>query len=144
MNTLTTSEAAERLGVTRWRVNALIKSGRLKAQKKGQIYLIEERDLAAVSERKPGRPAKAAKKGATMATMVENQARFDERQNKMEETQTRQAKEIDGILKASADLVKVARMNSRQIKTLVAEGKETREMLNALLRIVDGHLSNHP
>ena len=29
---LTTSEAAERLGVTRWRVNALIKAGRLKAE----------------------------------------------------------------------------------------------------------------
>ncbi len=58
MNLLTTSEAAERLGVTRWRVNALIQAGRLKAEKKGQIYLIAESDLAAVSERKPGRPPK--------------------------------------------------------------------------------------
>jgi excisionase family DNA binding protein len=63
MNLLTTSEAAERLGVTRWRVNALIKSGRLKAEKKGQIYLISERDLAAVMERKPGRPSNPTKKG---------------------------------------------------------------------------------
>lgn len=58
MNLLTTSEAAERLGVTRWRVNALIKAGRLKAEKKGQIYLINERDLKDVEDRKPGRPSK--------------------------------------------------------------------------------------
>jgi excisionase family DNA binding protein len=65
MKFLTTSEAAERLGVTRWRVNALIKAGRLKAEKKGQIYLIAESDLAAVAERKPGRPStkKVSKKG---------------------------------------------------------------------------------
>lgn len=66
MNLLTTAEAAERLGVTRWRVNALIQAGRLKAEKKGQIYLIDERDLKAVENRKPGRPAtkKASKKGS--------------------------------------------------------------------------------
>jgi len=58
MAILTTSEAAERLGVTRWRVNALIQSGRLKAEKKGQIYLIDERDLKDVMDRKPGRPPK--------------------------------------------------------------------------------------
>ncbi|MBX3280712.1 MAG: helix-turn-helix domain-containing protein [Acidobacteria bacterium] len=58
MELLTTSEVAERLGVTRWRVNALIKSGRLKAEKKGQIFLVDARDLEAVADRKPGRPAK--------------------------------------------------------------------------------------
>jgi excisionase family DNA binding protein len=64
MTLLTTSEAADRLGVTRWRVNALIQAGRLKAEKKGQIYLIDERDLAPVMDRKPGRPPtkKASKK----------------------------------------------------------------------------------
>lgn len=56
MTLLTTAQAAERLGVTRWRVNALIKAGRLKAQKMGQIFLIEEGDLEAVRVRKPGRP----------------------------------------------------------------------------------------
>lgn len=62
MALLTTSEAAERLGVTRWRVNALIKAGRLKAEQKGQIYLIDERDLKAVMVRKPGRPPKKSSK----------------------------------------------------------------------------------
>jgi excisionase family DNA binding protein len=62
MGFLTTSEVAERLGVTRWRVNALIQAGRLKAEKKGQIYLIDERDLKAVLERKPGRPPKKSSK----------------------------------------------------------------------------------
>lgn len=62
MTLLTTSEAAERLGVTRFRVNALIKSGRLKAEKKGQIYLIDERDLKDVMVRKAGRPPKKPSK----------------------------------------------------------------------------------
>ncbi len=65
MALLTTSEAAERLGVTRWRVSALIQAGRLKAEKKGQIYLIDESDLKPVMVRTPGRPStkKASKKG---------------------------------------------------------------------------------
>jgi excisionase family DNA binding protein len=62
MATLTTQQAAERLGVTIRRVNALIKSGRLPAEKFGQVYMIKESDLKLVSVRKPGRPSK--KKGA--------------------------------------------------------------------------------
>jgi excisionase family DNA binding protein len=58
---LTTSEVAERLGVTRWRINAMIKSGRLRAEKFGQIYLVREQDLKSVMERKPGRPPKKKK-----------------------------------------------------------------------------------
>ena len=56
---LTTSEVAEKLGVTRWRVSQLIKDGRLKAERYGQIFLIKEKDLDAVKERKVGRPRKA-------------------------------------------------------------------------------------
>lgn len=55
---LTTSEVAKKLGVTRWRVSQLIKDGRLKAEKYGQIYLIKEEDIEIVKERKVGRPAK--------------------------------------------------------------------------------------
>jgi len=61
---LTTAEVAERLGVTRWRVNALIRDDRLKATKMGQIFVIDERDLKPVMVRTPGRPPhKASKKG---------------------------------------------------------------------------------
>ena len=59
---LTTAEAAARLGVTRWRVNALIRDGRLKATRMGQIFIINERDLKSVENRKPGRPPKAKPK----------------------------------------------------------------------------------
>jgi excisionase family DNA binding protein len=55
---LTTSEAAEKLSVTRWRVSQLIQSGRLKAEKYGQIYLINEDNLQPVKNRKNGRPVK--------------------------------------------------------------------------------------
>jgi excisionase family DNA binding protein len=53
---LTTAQAAEKLGVTRWRVNQLIQHGRLKATRMGQIFIINELDLKEVENRKPGRP----------------------------------------------------------------------------------------
>jgi excisionase family DNA binding protein len=56
---LTTAEAAAHLGVTRWRVNAMIRDGRLKATRLGQIFVIDEKDLKAVEVRTPGRPPKA-------------------------------------------------------------------------------------
>lgn len=56
MKSLTTKEAAERLGVTVRRVNELITSGRLPAARFGRAYMIEEADLRLVENRKPGRP----------------------------------------------------------------------------------------
>lgn len=58
---ISTSEAAEILGVTRQRVLQLIGQGRLKATKVANIYLIRKTDLSAVEERKPGRPKKKGK-----------------------------------------------------------------------------------
>jgi len=53
-----TGEAAKRLKVTRRRVQALIAAGRLRAVRLGRDWLIEPADLAAVRNRKPGRPRK--------------------------------------------------------------------------------------
>lgn len=58
MTQLTTAEAAERLAVTVRRVQAMIKAGRLPAEKRGRDYLIEESALALVADRRPGRPKK--------------------------------------------------------------------------------------
>lgn len=58
MNLLTTNGVAERLGVTIKRVQALIRAGRLPAEKVGRDYLIKEKDLKLVANRKPGRPRK--------------------------------------------------------------------------------------
>jgi excisionase family DNA binding protein len=55
---LTTSAAAERLGVTRRRVLARIKSGSLVATKVGRDWLIDPKDLTKVKPGKPGRPRK--------------------------------------------------------------------------------------
>lgn len=61
---ISTQEAAVELGVTVGRVIALIKAGRLRAQRMGtgrrSIYLIAPADLDAVRDRKPGRPATKA------------------------------------------------------------------------------------
>ncbi len=59
MEFLTTQQAADKLGVHRSRVHALIQAGRLPAQKFGNVYMIREEDLKLVEERKVGRPAKA-------------------------------------------------------------------------------------
>jgi excisionase family DNA binding protein len=59
METLTTQEAAERLGVTVRRVNDLITSGKLPAERFGRAHVIREADLKLVSDRPPGRPPKA-------------------------------------------------------------------------------------
>jgi len=55
---LTTKEAAEILGVNRSRVRQLILAGRLKAEKFGRDWLINESDLDGVRDRKSGRPQK--------------------------------------------------------------------------------------
>jgi excisionase family DNA binding protein len=57
MPTLTTLEAADRLGVTARRVRALIQAEQLPAEKKGRDYLIDEKDLKLVKNRKAGRPS---------------------------------------------------------------------------------------
>jgi len=60
MALITTTEAATRLGVIPRRVIQLIEAKRLKAAKIGRDWLIDERNLAAVADRKPGRPRKTA------------------------------------------------------------------------------------
>jgi excisionase family DNA binding protein len=55
---LTTKDVAERLGVTVNRVQAMIRADRLPAQRLGRDFVIQESDLALVSERKAGRPKK--------------------------------------------------------------------------------------
>ena len=65
MKLLSTPEAAAALGVTVARVQQLIWSGRLPAQKVGRDYVIQEGDLEAVKERPTGRPAKASKEKTT-------------------------------------------------------------------------------
>lgn len=61
MTLLTTKEVSEKLKVSVRRVHALIQDGRLPAQKFGRDYLIDEKDLKLVENRKPGRPRKSEK-----------------------------------------------------------------------------------
>jgi excisionase family DNA binding protein len=72
METLTTKEAAARLGVTVPRIHALIRTGRLPAEKRGRDVFINEPDLKLVENRKPGRPPKVK---AEVSTVVEKPKR---------------------------------------------------------------------
>ena len=56
MKLLTTKQAGERLKVNDSRVRQLILAGRLPAQKFGSAWMIKEKDLAKVADRKTGRP----------------------------------------------------------------------------------------
>ncbi|MDQ4121957.1 MAG: helix-turn-helix domain-containing protein [Acidobacteriota bacterium] len=63
MELLTVSDVAARLGVTVWRVHQLIKEQRLPAVKLGSQYVINEKDLELVRDRRrTGRPPKAKAK----------------------------------------------------------------------------------
>jgi excisionase family DNA binding protein len=58
---LSVAEAAERLKLTRGRVNQLISSGVIPARRVGRSFMIDERDLGKAEERntkKTGRPPK--------------------------------------------------------------------------------------
>ena len=60
---LTTMEASKVLGVSQRRVQALIETGRLPAKRYGRMWLIREKDLEKVKDRKPGRAGWVKKKG---------------------------------------------------------------------------------
>jgi len=67
MATISSKDAAVRLNLSVRRVQELIKNGRLPAKMIGGVYLIEEKDLALLKNRRPGRPrtkftSKAGKK----------------------------------------------------------------------------------
>lgn len=53
---LTVRQAAARLGISGARVRALIAARRLPAVKFGWAWMIRERDLTRVADRRPGRP----------------------------------------------------------------------------------------
>jgi len=53
---LSTSEAAERLGVSSSRVRRLVADGRLPAVRVGKTWVIREGDLRFVADRRPGWP----------------------------------------------------------------------------------------
>jgi excisionase family DNA binding protein len=61
MNLITTSDAAEKLGISVDRVQTLIRVGRLPATRFGRAYMINEKDLVKVQDHKPGRPKKTGK-----------------------------------------------------------------------------------
>lgn len=56
MALISTKDAADRLNLSVRRVQEFVKQGRLPAQMIGGVYMIEEKNLALVKDRKPGRP----------------------------------------------------------------------------------------
>jgi excisionase family DNA binding protein len=74
---LTSTEAAARLGISTARVRRLVLDGRLPAQKFGRDLVINEADLKLYEPRKGGRPpgkVSATKKAATAKPTAKNGA----------------------------------------------------------------------
>lgn len=73
---LTSTEAAERLGISTARVRRLVLDGRLKAEKFGRDLVIYETDVEAFERLKGGRPPNkslpATQKTATGAAVASN------------------------------------------------------------------------
>ena len=61
MGQLTSTAAAAELGVSDSRIRQLIREGRLPAKKLGRDWVVEEKDLKRLKNRKTGRPAKKKK-----------------------------------------------------------------------------------
>lgn len=100
-----------------------------------------------------------------LATIAENQAQFDERQRQFDEKMAaiseqldranqlmdrtieqsqRNSREIAAMQEAIAGLIQVARIHDEQIDDLTEGLKAQREHLDALMHIVEGHITNHP
>jgi excisionase family DNA binding protein len=58
MKTISTKQVAQRLGVSVRRIQAMITAGRLPAEKFAGVWMIKEKDLGKVGDRRPGRPSK--------------------------------------------------------------------------------------
>lgn len=58
MALISTQEAADRLGVSKQRITALVREGRLPAKLIGNSFAIDEADLKTLERRKRGRPPK--------------------------------------------------------------------------------------
>ena len=65
---LSTTQAAERVGISVARIQTFIWEGRLPAMKVGRSYAIDEDDLKLVEDRKTGRPPKPKAEATTKQT----------------------------------------------------------------------------
>jgi excisionase family DNA binding protein len=68
---ISTKEAADRLGLSVRRVQAMVKAGKLPGQKFGNAYMINEENLALVEDRKPGRPKRLRPKTEQLFVFIE-------------------------------------------------------------------------
>src|SRR3712207_668214 len=74
---MTTTEAAERLGVSAPRVRQMVLRGQLPSAKFGRDLMIKESDLKLVEDRQPGRPPKP--KTETKPGTIESQTKTTRR-----------------------------------------------------------------
>ena len=79
-----------------------------------------------------------------LATIAENQARFDERQAAFDRNMATMMEAIAGMIQVARNHEERLDRADQQIAELREGLREQKESVDALIRIVEGHISNHP
>ena len=82
MQRLSVAEAAKRLGISARRVQQLVRAGRLPADEFGGAFVIKEKDLGLVADRRPGRPFSAGKSRKKSATTGKHRKMRESKRNR--------------------------------------------------------------
>jgi hypothetical protein len=79
-----------------------------------------------------------------LETIIETQANLQEAIAGLIQVARLHDEQLDQIRQQTADNSRQIKENSEQIAALREQGKEQDERINALIRIVEGHVTNHP
>ncbi|MEN3332495.1 MAG: hypothetical protein V7641_1860 [Blastocatellia bacterium] len=99
--------------------------------------------LATIAENQARFDERQAQFDERQARFVERQVQFDKRQAQFDERQERFDRNMAAMQEAIAGLIQVARLHNEHINALQQQGKDQQERLDVLIRIVEGHVSNH-
>lgn len=100
--------------------------------------------LSTIAENQARFDERQAQFDKRQAQFNERQVQFDKRQVQFDERQEKFDQNMAAMQEAIGGLIQVARLHNEQITALQQQGKDQQERLDVLIRIVEGHLSNHP
>ena len=88
--------------------------------------------------------ARSKENGKQIAALMEVVRLQSEVARSHDEQLDRHNERLDRIEKLQEETSRLSKQNTEEIAALREQGKEQDERINALIRIVEGHISNHP